>query len=263
MALDTEKSKDNLSVDKTKMQAPTNLIIKGKKDEKPNALLSHPAVAEAKRGWEDVQVVTLEGKYNLFIKQFIVLLIVFLAARFICGKFSKSRAEIKDKVAAIHIQETNKDDYLDNKQYLLQLEPLFPDISQKNDWLLRQLISLFDAHKITPNVDGNVSEFVEDRYTIISQPVTFQQTFMEIGKLLADIENGDDFLRISEITIEKLNGPDVLGENAVTAIVNTVFPKEKYAPKLFKDYAQQMKKIEDEKKAKSSGKTTNSGGKKK
>ena len=260
MELDTEKSKNGLPVNKAQTQAPTNLILKGKKDVKKNTLLSHPVVAEIQRGWEDVQVVAHEGKYHLFIKQFIVLLVVFLAVRFVCGKFSKNRAEIKDKIAAIHIQQTNKEDYLNNKQYLLQLEPLFPDISQKNDWLLRRLIVVFDAHKITPNVDGNVSEYVENGYTIVSQPVIFQQSFAETGKLISDIENGDDFLRISEITIEKLNGVDSLGENSVTAIVNTAFPKEKYASKLFKDYAQQMKKMEDEKKKQSSGKTTNSGG---
>ena len=244
MALDFEKLKDKFSKDNIKTAFAKGSTTSKKGESGKKQWLNHPVVVEVKKGLEDIQVAAHEGKFHLFVKQIVVLLVLFLVVRFITGKLAESKAKIKDKVAAIQIQQANKEDYLENKQQLLRLEPLFPDISQKGDWMLRRLINIFETHNITPNIDGNVSETAEKTYTKLVQPVTFQQSFAEIGKLIADIENGDDFLRISEISIVKQTSPETLGENTATVTFNTVFPKEKYAPKLFKDYAQQMKKIQ-------------------
>lgn len=245
MAIDFEKLKSKFSAVAKTSQSKQPATSKG-----PNALTklaAHPAVADIKRGLEDVQVVAHEGKFNLFVKQIVVLLVLFLLVRFVSGKLSQSKDKIKDQVASINIQQANEGDYTENKQQLLRLEPLFPDIEQKNDWMLRRLINIFETHKITPDIDGNFTESVQKTYTMVVQPVKFEESFAQIGKLIADIENGDDFLRLSEVTISKQTAPEALGKNAVNVTFNTVFPKEKYAPKLFKDYAQQIKQIQAEK----------------
>ncbi len=246
MAIDFEKLKSKFAMGTKTPQA------KQPAAKAPNVLAklaAQPAVADLKRGLEDVQVVAYEGKFNLFVKQIVVLLVLFLLVRFVSGKLAQSEAKIKDQVASINIQQANEGDYTENKQQLLRLEPLFPDIEQKNDWMLRRLINIFETHKITPNIDGNFTESAQKTYTMMVQPVKFEESFAQIGKLIADIENGDDFLRLSEVTISKQTAPEALGKNAVNLTFNTVFPKEKYAPKLFKDYAQQIKKIQAEKEA--------------
>ena len=104
-------------------------------------------------------------------------------------------------------------------------------------------MTLFSKHELAPKIDGNFAENAQKVYTVASQSVSFQQSFAELGKLLADMENGDDFIRASEVSISKLTTQEGLGENTITVKFNTVFPKEKYAPKLFKDYAAQMEKL--------------------
>ncbi|MBP5404055.1 MAG: hypothetical protein J6Y17_03075 [Elusimicrobiaceae bacterium] len=252
MAFDFEAIKKKLSIEAIKEK-----FSKGSsgKAAKKKTFSSNPRIAKIQHNLEDLQVTFQEGKYSLFVKQFVVLILVFLAVRFLCGKFSQSRAAIKDKIAAINIQRNNKEEYLTNKQRLLRLEPLFPDLAKKNDWLLRQLVESFGLHKMTPTVDGNVVETAGKEFLTVSQPVKFQQTFSRIGRLIADIENGDNFLRISEISITKLNSPDALGENEVVATFNTIFPREKYGPKLFKDYNEQMKKIKAAQEKTTPGKT--------
>lgn len=199
--------------------------------------------AEMKRGVEDIKTVASEGNYKLFVKQLVAVLLVFLGVRYLNDKLTQQQAVYKDQVAAISIQQTNEEDYLDNKARLLQLEPLFPDMSNKNEWLLRKIMDVLEEHSIQAKIDGNVKENASTNYTVLTQPVTFQQEFMEFGKFLADIENGDDFLRISELSITKMTDPASLGKNTITMQFNTLFPKAKYGPKLFKDYAQQMQKI--------------------
>ena len=209
--------------------------------------VSNAKVSAFKKGLLDVKTVIEEGNYKLFLKQLIFLLIVFICATFLMGKMAAQKAIIVDKVAALAIQKENQGDYLANKERLLRLEPLFPDLSQKGDWLLQTLMKEFDSHKIQANIDGNVIENADDTRVVISQDVSFQQGFSDLGNFLADVENGDDFVRITELSITKLLDPAVLGENSVKVRFNTVFPKEKYAKKLFKDYDKQMAQIQGEK----------------
>ena len=125
----------------------------------------------------------------------------------------------------------------------MRLEALFPDQQQKSDWMPSTLMSLFGKHDLSPKLDGNFTENAQRTYTIVSQSISWQQNYKKLGKMLADLENGDAFVRVSEVSISKLTGKEVLGDNTVSVKFNTVFPKEKYAQKLFKDYKQQMEKI--------------------
>ena len=198
----------------------------------------------------DVKNVLEEGKYSLFIKQIVVLLLVVLLVKGATSKLSEHKAKLKDQMAAIKIQQANRDDYLANKQQLLRLEPMFPDIAKKGDWLIRSLIDLFEEHGIKYTMDGNPTEDSSNPvYTTASLSVFIQSKFNDLGNFLADVENGNDLLRVSDFSIMKLGEGEELGENRITLKFNTVFPKEKYAPKLFKDYKQQMANIKKEKAA--------------
>lgn len=202
---------------------------------------------EFKAGLYNIKHVLEERKLSLFVKQVAVLAVVFLAVRSISGKLAAHQAELKDKINALTIQSTNKEDYLNNKDHLLRLEPLFPNKEQKSDWLPSMLMALFRKHDLSPQLDGNFAESAQKGYVVVSKPIAWQQSYKNLGEMLANMENSDTFLRVSEISISKLTGKEVLGENSVTVKFNTIFPNEKYAPKLFKDYAQQMKKINAQK----------------
>ena len=250
MPLDWEKLKQRITNHSAKQEEPVPVVV----EPKPKAV--SPLVAEMKQGVQDVKAVLAEGNYKLFAKQIVVILLAFLGVRFLMGKLSVQKEQIVDKISALSIQQTNESDYLANKERLLNLEPLFPDLAKKNEWLLQTLMKIFEDHKIQANIDGNAAENVATDYTTVAQLVTFQQGFMPLGKFLADVENGDNFLRISEITISKITDTALLGENSVSVRFNTLFPKEKYAKRLFKDYAQQMAQLEAQKKSTSEKQST-------
>ena len=203
-------------------------------------------LANFQQGLNDIKAVLAEGKIKLFAKQIVLLLLVFLGVKFVSKNLIEQRAQLTDKISALSIQQENEEDYLANKEQLLRLEPLFPDMGKKNDWLLRKIMDVFETHQLKAHIDGNVSEKTTDTYTVVAQPVTFQQSFNEAGKFFADIENGDDFLRVSELTINKITDPALLGKNDIKVRFNTLFPKEKYGPRLFKDYNQRMKQLTQE-----------------
>lgn len=251
MPLDFKEIKDNLTVDKLK-----SLFNKNKEGEesvqgweKTTSAEDRAAQTPLQRGLNDIKVVLQEGKALLFVKQLIVLLVVFLLARYGMKSLNANRNEIKDKMAALQIQQVNKDDYIANKDYLLRLEPLFPDVSQKKEWLIVRLNKMFEKRKIRVSMDGNPAEDAQNTYIVGKQPVTFKANFKELGKLMAEIENGEDFLRVSEMTITKLTDKDNLGENSISVNFATVFPQTKYAQTLFKDYAEQMAKIKQQQQA--------------
>lgn len=199
--------------------------------------------ANIKQGMDDIKRVIEEGNYKLFVKQLVVLLLVFLGVRYFNDKLTQQQASYQDQISAISIQQTNEQDYLDNKARLIRLEPAFPDMANKNEWLLRKIMDTLETHRIQATISGNIVENSTENYTVTAQPVTFQQEFFEFGKFLEDIENGDDFLRISELSIAKVTDSALLGTNNITMKFNTLFPKEKYGPRLFKDYAQQMQEL--------------------
>ncbi len=245
MALDLEKIKQNLSAEKIQGLFAKNTPATEKISKKVPAWL-----AGLKQGWVDVQVVLQEGKFSLFVKQMVVILGVFLLVRYGNDKIKQTQQNLQDQMSKINIEQLNRDDYLLNKQHLLRLEPLFPDQPEKPEWMLRHLIDIFEEAAITPTMEGTPAENSSASvYTVVSHPVTFQQSFAGLGKFLEKIENGDDFLRISDISVTKLTDLDSLGDNTVRITFNTVFPKVRYAPTLFKDYAQQMEKLRAEKEA--------------
>lgn len=209
---------------------------------KPAAWQKYPLLVNLHNGIQDIQAVFSEHNYALFVKQFVVVVGAFLLVRFACSKLDSRRKELADTISAIQIQQTNKEDYLANKEHLLELEPIFPDMAQKNDWLLKRLMDIFKAHNIVVDIDGNVTETVKDDYTILAQTATFQELFPAVGNLIADIESEDDFLRISNLQISKVIAEGALGKNQISITFNTLFPKEKYGPRVFKDYAEQMAK---------------------
>lgn len=236
----TRADKQNMSADKPGEQVMTDSTAPTKNTS------SNPKVEALKQGFADIKSVAEEGNYKLFVKQLVLVLCVFLGVRFLVGKLATQKAQILDRSSAISIQQAHEDDYMANKELLLRLEPLFPDKKKKNEWLIQNLMKIFSEHLVQADINGNATEKKENNYTVVSQEVSMKMSFADVGKMLADVESGDSFLRISNISISKMTDPNSLGLNTVTMRFNTLFPKEKFAKRLFKDYDKQMKKLKGE-----------------
>lgn len=195
---------------------------------------SNKVIESIKKGLTDIKTVLEEGNYKLFLKQAIVIAALIFGFNQLQKYFDEKDHKIVGQMDAINTQQQNESDYLANKKKLLELEPLFPDIEAKNDWLLRQIISVFKTARLTPKIASAQSEDTSNaNYVVTSIPVDIAVTYKEFGQFLASMENRDEFLRISEFMIVKQTEP--IGQNIVRMKINTIFPKEKIARTIFKD----------------------------
>lgn len=191
-----------------------------------------------KAGLNDIKLVAQEGNYKLFIKQFVVVVLAFLAYYWMSGSFDVKIAESQAKMDAIKAQQGSEKSYLDSKKKLMALEPLFPDISAKNEWLQSKIMSVFKEVEVTPVPAPQTEDNSNSTYTTATVTVDAVSNFNKFGHLIAAFENRPDLIRISNILLTKVGGDkkEDLGMNKYNLTVNTIFPKEKVSPKLFKDY---------------------------
>ena len=152
------------------------------------------------------------------------------------------------------MQQSSEREYMTNKDLLFELEPRFPDISDKNGWLTSQILGVFKDAELTPQMNGSQTEDASNpTYEAVSLQVSSEMDFTRFARFLADIENNDEYLKVSDFSITKDTDPEHLGNNKISMKFNTIFPKEKIAKQLFKDYdtimAQKRAKPEAEKQA--------------
>ena len=208
----------------------------------PVNLKANKVVENLKKGFQDIQTVAQEGNFKLFLKQFIAVLVVFLLFRYLNGKFAEKVANYEGQMEAIRVQQTSEREYQSNKQKLLSLEPQFPDISAKNEWLLSQTLGLFKEANITPQMEGSQTEDTSNSsYTAAALRVNADMEFNQFASFLAQIENAKEYIKVSEFSLAKNTEADKLGHNKISLRFNTIFPKEKIAKSLFKDYDKIMK----------------------
>ena len=201
---------------------------------------SGKSLGSFKRGFTDMKTALQEGSYKLFIKQVIVIVAIGMGYRYAMDIFDKQNSAIFTDIESVQAQQNNEKEYLSNKKKLLELEPRFPDMNEKNDWLLRQVVAVFKEAKITPTIGAAQAETTGNGYTATSLPVDLSISYDEFGQLMATIENKDELLRVSSFTLDKR--VDEIGSNTIKMQINTVFPKEKIAQTMFKNEAKKEAK---------------------
>lgn len=214
-------------------------------------LKNNKYVEDLKKGFQDIQTVMQEGNYKLFVKQFVAILVVFLAFRYFNGQFDSKVQNYVGQIDAIHMQQSSEQEYMSNKDQLFDLEPRFPDIEEKNGWLVAQILNLFQEANLTPQVEGTQEEDATNpTYEVVSLQVNSEMDFPRFARFLADIENLEEYLKVSDFSITKDTELDRLGNNKISMKFNTIFPKEKIARKIFRDYEKIMAQKRAEQEAK-------------
>ena len=200
-------------------------------------LKTNKHVLSFKDGLEDIKTVVQEGNFKLFLYQLIAVLLVFLLFRGVSSHNAGKIQAYRGKMEAIQVQKENADEYEASKRKLMMLEPRFPDISKKDGWLQTQVLSIFQKVEVTPEIAGAQTENAENpSYVVVSLPASVNMEFNQFANLLADLENQDDLIKVSSITLEKETDLARLGSNKISLKFNTVFPKERIGKKLFTDY---------------------------
>lgn len=196
-----------------------------------------------KEGFLAIKTVLQEGNVKLFVKQAIAVLLIFLLFKYVSGKNETKVTDLLTQIDAITTQESSEQEYLKNKEILLNLEPRFPDATVKNEWLLGQVLEIFKNGGLTPQVSGQQSENTTNpTYVTAGLGVTTEAKFGQFAEFLAGIENLDEFLKVSSFSLKKDTSGNALGNNQISMRFNTIFLKERIASRMFKDYAEQMAK---------------------
>ncbi len=209
-------------------------------------ILKNQQVMDFQRGLQDVKTVAQEGRFILFLKQLIAVGLCFFLVHYAVGKFQEKIKKNQDQIRAIAIQKKSEKEYMANKQKLITLEPLFPDVSEKNQWLTSRLLDLFKKAEIGMQLEGSQSENASNAtYIVASQSVGAVMNYETLGKFLEQTENLNDFLRVSNVSVTKDTNSQNIGKNKVSLRFNTIFLKQKIGPNIFKNYkelvAQQRK----------------------
>ena len=196
-------------------------------------------IAQFTQGCHDMQVVAQEGNFKLFGMQILAIALAALAWNQLTGKFTAKIQNLNGQMDAIKAQQVNEGEYVTNKKLLITLEPRFASIESKNEWLLRQILDIFQKAKLSPNVSGSqVEDTSNPTYLVASMQVGSTMGYKTFAELLASIENRKEYIKISNFVLEKNKDPNQMGVNKISLKLNTIFPKEKVAKKLFKDYDQ-------------------------
>lgn len=212
--------------------------------------LKSSKIADFKRGLQDIKAVAQEGRFVLFLKQAIAVAACIYLVHFAIGKFQEKIKKNETQIAAMAMQKKSEQEYLANKQKLITLEPLFPDATGKGQWLTVRLLDLFKAENVAMQLDGNQNENTSNpTYVVASQSVSTTMGYEQLGKFLEHVENLNDLLRVSEVTLTKDTNSQNLGKNKLSMRFNTLFLKQKVGRNIFKNYdelvAQQQKKAKE------------------
>ena len=212
-------------------------------------LKNNKIVENLKKGFQDMQTVAQEGNFKLFAKQIVAVVLVFFLFRYLSGKFTQQENNFRGQMEAT------------NKEKLISLEPRFPNISDKNEWLLSQILGIFKAADLTPQMEGGQTEDASNAtFVAASLKAGSEMGWPKFTDFLAGIESYDDYVKVSEFSLEKNTDPNQLGNNKVSLRFNTVFPKEKIAKSLFKDYDKIVKAQQEAKKKAQTANNTAKGG---
>lgn len=201
----------------------------------PN-LKTNKFVETMKKGFQDIKLVAQEGNYKLFAKQIVVVVIIFFVFKWASGKFNDKVNNYNGQMEAIRVQQTSEQEYMASKKKLLDLEPRFPDLADKNEWLISHIMDTFKAQKLTPSLDSAQKEDTTNgSYVVASLAVGVNTSFDNFANLLAALESKKEYVKLTQFDLAKETEPNNLGVNKITMTINTIFPKEKVAASIFKD----------------------------
>lgn len=180
---------------------------------------------DIKEGLSDVQNMLFEKNWNPFIRPLVLLLIVFVGVWYINGVANSKVLEAQRKVDAKKAEAESAKEYEDSKALYDQLVKQLPDYSKKDEWLLSQMLSFFNKVGVEPSRTGKHMLDEDGDFTHSSVTFDFELTYEQLGKLIEMVENNEQFMRLSNLTVSRAEG--ALGRLQAGFRVHTLFLKSK------------------------------------
>ncbi|MDR0292395.1 MAG: hypothetical protein LBI01_06560 [Elusimicrobium sp.] len=178
-----------------------------------------------KDGLQDIKFVIGDGKAVMLARPVVaaVILCFVIYSYTSVGKreISKQRSEI----SALRAQKEKMSGYQANKDRILQLEKFFPDIKDKNEWLVTQIIENFENNGLRYNFTGSQTEEPTENMLVTSMGLNFKTHYAGAVKLIMDFENSRNYTKVQEFIFAKDDRE--VGANMYSMKISSAFPKER------------------------------------
>lgn len=177
--------------------------------------------SDIRDGINDVKNMLMEGNYKPFLNPLICVVAVAILVSFLNKSAVRKVSDEKKKIEALVAESDNIAEYKASKELYENLVPKLPPLEKKDEWLLTQIISLYNKIGAEMSKTGRNELETEGDITLSSVNVEALMDYTQLGKLVEAIENYPQFLRISEISITRPEGD--LGKIRVLMRINTIF----------------------------------------
>lgn len=180
-----------------------------------------------KVGLTDAKNMLQEHNFKPFLMPLIVVLVLWFGLHHLNKSAAGRVSEVTRRNEAQKATITNEAAYKTAKAVYEQAIKRLPPADKKNEWLLAEMISIFERNNITPSKTGKHNLEESGIITMSSVSYDLEADFHSLGKLIESIESSEQFIRISELTVARAESN--LGRLKVSLRVNTIFLNEKPA----------------------------------
>lgn len=169
----------------------------------------------------DIKNMILEYNYKPFILPIVIVVVLYFLLSYLNTGATQMVTEVRNRVEAQKAEIANEQEYKASKAVYEELVKRLPPFEKRNEWLLAEMLALFDKVKVVPSRTGKHN--LEESGIFVLSSITYEveSDFAELGRLIESIENHEKFLRISELSVTRMEGS--MGKLKTNLRVNTVF----------------------------------------
>lgn len=169
----------------------------------------------------DILMVYSERGFEVFKKPFFVSLIIIGILFFSYVFISQKASDKKDKLNWFESVKGYYDTYTKSKKIIKEYSKKLPSKEEKSEFINRVLNTAASNYRITFSEIGSQSETTFGKLTLASRQVKFSTDFDTLIRFLAEIENSEKYVEISNISVTKKKEP--IGMLEVSIVLSTVF----------------------------------------
>ncbi len=177
-----------------------------------------------KNSISEIQATYAEKGIEPFKKPIMYSVPIFLVIYF--GFYSPSINKVstlKDEIARYELLAPLYGDYTNYKNSLSQYKKNLPLYKDKDEWLDYIITTNCKKNGVSPqSIGAQIESELTGGFVLASKDISIEADYFTVGKLVADMENSQIFVKITELNLKK---GSVLGTVSVQFKIATVFIK--------------------------------------
>ncbi len=177
-----------------------------------------------KAGLSDVKNMALERNYKPLIRPIIAIVLAYMGVNFLNGFALEKLGDTRQKMEAQKVEADTDAEYRRSKQTFVTLKQKLPPFDRKDEFILAQTVNIFQSAGLNSTRTGKNTTETSGIFTISSVDVEAELTYEELGKLVQAIENGEFYMRISNLNVNRQSSTTAASDKLkVSMKLNTLF----------------------------------------